>query len=260
MIKEYFSKLVHHWKLLLRDRAYVLSFLVGLLVIFGSLMLNGLASTYNDTTIYAPVGDLILDELPTYNLEFLFTWGFYLIIASIVCYPLFFKPEIVPFVLKTFGILLVVRSAFIVLTHFGPPEGFFYSDEIMGNGFIESTAIFRFRNDLFFSGHTSATFLAFLLFRGSLFRWLMLVGSFLMGATVLLMHVHYSIDVFAAFFIAYGVYAFSDAVFNNLNLRFKNRIKIHGWQAFQKRIQKMRERRALGKSAKVKKKDVIGVV
>jgi len=57
------------------------------------------------------------------------------------------------------------------------------------------------------------------------------------------MHVHYSIDVFAAFSIAYGVHAFSDKVFNHLNLRFKKKIRIYGWAAFQKRIARLRERR-----------------
>lgn len=259
MVKEYFSKLVHHWKVLLKDRAYFVSLLVGIVVIFAALFLNILVSAYKDGVSYAPVGDLLLENLPTYNLEFLFTWGFYIIIALICAYPLFKKPEVAPFTLKTFGILLIVRSAFIMLTHVGPPEGFFYDAQIMGSGFIESTAVFRFKNDLFFSGHTSTPFLAFLLYNKTRFKWAMLFASFLMGATVLLMHVHYSIDVFAAFFIAYGVYAFSDKVFNNLNLRFKKKIRIHGWKALQERLRGMRERRALKKVNKFKKKGVLKV-
>lgn len=257
MVKEFFSKLVHHWKVLLKDRAYVISLLMGFAVLFGAVVVNEFASTFKDASTYAPVGDLLLDGLPTYNLEFLFTWGFYGVLLAIIFYPLIFKPEIAPFVLKTFGILLLARSAFMILTNFGPPEGFFYNQEILINGAIESSSIFRYRNDLFFSGHTSTPFLAFLLFKNTKFKWFMLLASFVMAATVLLMHVHYSIDVFAAYFIAYGVYAFSDKVFNNLNLRFKNKIRIHGWKAFQERIIKLRERRALKKAEKVKEKQAL---
>ena len=74
-----------------------------------------------------------------------------------------------------------------------------------------------------------------------------------MAATVLFMHVHYSIDVFAAFFIAYGVYAFSDKVFNHLNLRFYKKIKLHGWSAFQKRLLKLAKKRDQRAFYKVKK-------
>lgn len=257
MVKEYFSKLVHHWKVLLRDRTYFISLVIGIIVIFGALIVSIWVSAYKDATFYAPVGDLILEQIPTMNLEFLFTWGFYSIIAMICAYPLFKKPELAPFTLKTFGILLLVRSAFIMLTHVGPPEGFFYQDQLLLNGAIESTAVFRFSNDLFFSGHTSTPFLAFLLFRKTRFRWAMLFGSFLMGATVLLMKVHYSIDVFAAFFIAYGVYAFSDRVFNNLNIRFNRKIKIHGWKALQEKLKGMRERRGIRKAGKLKKKGIL---
>jgi membrane-associated phospholipid phosphatase len=257
MVKEYFSQLAHHWKVLLRDRAYFVSLALGVVVIFAALIVSMLVSAYKDATFYEPVGDLLLEQLPTMNLEFLFTWGFYAIIGLICAYPLFRKPELAPFTLKTFGILLLVRSAFIMLTNIGPPEGFFYADQILKGGAIESTRIFRFANDLFFSGHTATPFLAFLLFRKSKFKWVMLAGSLLMGATVLLMKVHYSIDVFAAFFITYGVYALSDKIFNNLNLRFNRKIKIHGWKALQLKLRGMRERRALKKVNKLEKKGVL---
>jgi membrane-associated phospholipid phosphatase len=37
-------------------------------------------------------------------------------------------------------------------------------------------------------------------------RYLFLAWSVVFGATVLLGHLHYTIDVFAAFFITYGIY------------------------------------------------------
>lgn len=242
MIKEFFQKWIHHWKILFKDRTYVLSLVVGVLVYVGGQSIQHFASGYHDASAFPSVGDVILNRIPTYNLEFLYFWGFIIMITLLVIYPLFFKPEIVPFVLKTYGILLVIRTCFVILTNLGPPVGFFYAINHDVNPF--------FKNDLFFSGHVAAGFLAFLLLKDAkYYRWIFLLFSFVMAVTVLAMHVHYSIDVFAAYFITYGIYALSHKIFNDLNVRFKNRIRLHGWKAMQKRKER-RERKAIEKLIK----------
>lgn len=234
---EYFSELLYHWKILLKDRSFRLSMLAGALIFAFGHSMNKLASITHDAVQYEPVGDLILNFLPTYNLEYIFTWGIYILAVLTILYPLFVRPDIGPFLFKTFGILLLVRAGFIMLTHVGPPEGFFYGDDIE---FLSNPiSNFLFRNDLFFSGHVSIPFLTFLILKDSkYFKWFMLFGSILMAFTVLLMHIHYSIDVFSAFFITHGVYAMSDKIFNDLNKRFKMRLKRYGWIAFKKRLLK----------------------
>ena len=113
----------------------------------------------------------------------------------------------------------------------GPPHGFFFDSYKLGQNVIDDMI---FRNDLFFSGHTAFPFLAFLIFRDSWIRWVFLAGSLVQGTTVLLMHVHYSIDVVAAFFIAYGSYSICRKIFHPLNMRFATSIKLYGWDAVQK--------------------------
>ncbi|MBI4234797.1 hypothetical protein HY604_00690 [Candidatus Peregrinibacteria bacterium] len=235
-MKEYIYKLFYHWRILLRDYSFRLSCLAGIFIFALGYSMNKFASISHDGVDYEPVGDLILNFLPTYNLEYVFVWGFYILIALTVLYPLFFRPEIGPFLFKTFGILLFVRAGFIVLTHVGPPEGFFYGDGF--EFFSNPISNVFFRNDLFFSGHVSVPFLAFLILKDTKFKWLMLFGSILMAFTVLLMHIHYSIDVFSAFFITHGVYAISNKIFNDLNKRFKLRLKRYGWATFKKRLLK----------------------
>ena len=236
-----FKSSLEKWKILLSYRAFRVSIIVGALVLVGSYILTHFVSIYNDSSNYISVGDLILDNIPTYNLEFLFIWGIYFIVASIVFYVTVLRPEIVPFVMKTFGILFFVRCGFIILIHVGPPDGFFYESTFLQN--IDPINNLVFKNDLFFSGHTSIPFMAFLLIQRGVFRWLMLAGSIIMGATVLLMHVHYCIDVFAAFFITHGIYSLSNKIFNDLNLKFTNRIINVKFVKIQEKFSNYRERR-----------------
>lgn len=58
--------------------------------------------------------------------------------------------------------------------------------------------------DLFFSGHTGTLFLLFLLVENKYLKTIFLAATILVGSAVLLQHVHYSVDVFVAPFVAYG--------------------------------------------------------
>jgi hypothetical protein len=70
-------------------------------------------------------------------------------------------------------------------------------------------------NDLFFSGHTGLPFLIALIFWDHVYvRTLFLSSSVVFGVIVLLSHLHYSIDVFSAFFITYSIYHISLKLFH----------------------------------------------
>jgi hypothetical protein len=77
-----------------------------------------------------------------------------------------------------------------------------------------------FQNDMFFSGHTAIPFLGFLLFDGKI-RYFFLCGSICMGTVVLLMHLHYSIDVFSAFFITYCCYRVGNVLLEKIEPHIK---------------------------------------
>ena len=99
---------IYHWKVLLKDKAYLYSLLIGFAVLIGAYIVNHFTSVINDSYVYVSVGDFILDKIPTYNMEFFFTWGIYGLMAICFFYPILFKPEIVPFGLKTFGLLILL--------------------------------------------------------------------------------------------------------------------------------------------------------
>jgi hypothetical protein len=153
------------------------------------------------------VTDLVLDHIPAVNLGFIFSWGYLGFLIILTLYGVFYQPKKLHVAIIMFSLLILVRSISICLTHLAmPPEAI----PVDFPGIAEKM---RFQNDLFFSGHTSFPFLGFLIFKGKGIRTFTLIATIVMASTVLLMHQHYSIDVFAAFFITYGVYQFGRRIF-----------------------------------------------
>ena len=161
----------------------------------------------NVSTISVP--DLILDSIPAVNLSFLFIWGALLVGIVYVIYPLFFEPRKFHYAMGMLSLFILIRSSFIILTHLKSPIGMVSYSVPSYLGFLSYT------NDLFFSGHAGLPFLGFLVFGSPKIRYFMLISSIILAITVLLMHVHYSIDVASAYFITYGIYVIGKPLFNN---------------------------------------------
>lgn len=207
------------WRELLRDERYRISLLSGIALLLLSYVINYDASVYTSQVNVRSVGDLILDNIPTYDLSLFYFFGIILVEVIYYVYTIVFRPEILPFTAKTLAAFLILRSGFIILTHVGAPEGF-YDLPQLADQFGMSR--YFFVNDLFFSAHTGFPFLGALLFWDNKYlRYFLISMSIAQAATVLLMHVHYSIDVFAAYFITYTIYIVSDRIFKKLNISFK---------------------------------------
>lgn len=218
-MKLFFARWYRQWYELLSERKFRLSFFAALALLAAASYINYRAALYTDQIPVLSVGDLILDNIPTVDLNFMYTFGIYLSIFLVTFYPLIFKPEIAPFTGKTCAAFIIIRAFFISLTHLGAPEGYF---GLPGLEDQPGFAKFFYTNDLFFSGHAGFPFLGALLFwQNGFLRYFLIAMSMAQSVTVLFMHVHYSIDVFSAYFITYTIYILSDRVFNKLNLSFR---------------------------------------
>lgn len=166
---------------------------------------------YVTVTAGAKVPDLILDRLPAVDMSFLFVYGYMALIIAMFAQPVLFRVRTLHVVAIQFSLLLMLRSVFMIFTHLETPAG------SVAVGFPWFFEKLYFENDMFFSGHTAMPFLGFYLFRHSPFRYVFLVGAAVMGMVVLAMHLHYSIDVFGAFFMTYCSYRMGLRVIRKLD-------------------------------------------
>lgn len=134
------------------------------------------------------------------------TWlTFVLIYISIILFlfNIVRDPKKILIALQSYALMVIFRVIAMYLTPFNAPEKLILLDDpfvqIFGKGEILT-------KDLFFSGHTGTLFLLFLLSENKKLKIVFLISTILVGSAVLLQHVHYSVDVFAAPFVAYGAY------------------------------------------------------
>jgi len=208
----YFKKKFKEWRSEIFNHKYLIFF--SLLLVAIVIVIDIIAGNYvTYTANVKPVPDLILNHFGPYDLRILFVGAFLVIFSSLFIYPLFFRVKKLHIILIQFSFLLLLRSIFIIFTHLQTPV-----DAISGSfpGFLD---LLKFRNDLFFSGHVAFPFLGFWVFNeNKKVRYFFLISSILMAVTVLGMHQHYSIDVFAAFFITYGSYKMVEWTLKKFNL------------------------------------------
>jgi membrane-associated phospholipid phosphatase len=197
----YFNK----WKKDFKGNSFYI-FLSLLFFIFVGIM-NYFAGNFADRVGGVKIPDIILDNIPVFNISHLYVWGIFLTIGLLLFYPFIFRIKDFAYTFSQFSLLVLIRNFFIILNHFSSPEG------AINIVFPWPISAWAFNNDLFFSGHVGIPLLGFFIFKDSKMRWVFLISAIFMGATTLLAHRHYGVDVFAALFIAYGSYSLGKFIF-----------------------------------------------
>jgi hypothetical protein len=202
----------------LTDKNFLISLIIGMILLLGSLVINFYAGMYATEKASNSVTDIILSNIRVYDVDGIFIYGAILfwVFTGLLC---IFEPKRLPFTLKSIALFVVIRSVFISLTHIGP----FPMQMIMTSSKIMQK--FSFGADLFFSGHTGLPFLMALIFwQKKPLRWFFIISSIVFGAVVLLGHLHYSIDVLSAFFITYTIFHIAEILFKKDRQVFFNGI------------------------------------
>jgi len=199
-----------------QDKKFLSSYVLSILFLIFSLFINYYAGTYATNRESNPVTDIILSNTRAYDVDGIFIYGT-IIFWVVVAILLFQNARFVPFTLKSVSLFILIRSAFITMTHIGQ----FPERTTIASNFILNKI--SFGGDLFFSGHTGLPFLLALIFWKSKFwRYIFLASSIIFGTSVILGHIHYTIDVTSAFFITYGIYHLSQLLFSKDETVFKS--------------------------------------
>ncbi len=201
------------------DKRFLISIVSSLVLLLVSLVVNYYAGLYASVRASNPVTDLILSNIPVFDIDGIFIYGalWFWVLTSLLG---FIRPQWFPFSIKSIALFTLIRSVFVSLTHIGP-----FPNQII----ISPLSImhkFSSGSDLFFSAHTGLPFLMALIFWDHRnLRVFFLVCSVIFGVTVLLGHLHYSIDVLSAFFITYSIYHIARVVFKRDYEVFQNGLR-----------------------------------
>lgn len=202
-MNELLTRHKHYWS----QKKYRASAFVGFLLFLASLVTNRYASFYATAQASNPVTDLLLDNIPVMRVEWIVNDA--AVVFGLCMFGLIlWQPRRIPFILKSIALFIFVRSGFIIFTHLAPFPERVYLDP---NDLFQTLT---YGGDYFFSGHTGMSFLLALIYwQEKPVRYFCLAASALLSVGVILGHLHYSIDVLAAFFITYGIFVMAQRFF-----------------------------------------------
>jgi len=191
----------------------ILSLVKGVGLFILALVIQHYAYNYIDNRAeVTAVGDILLNNLPTVNLDFFIVQGA-LIFTFVLIILFVLYPRYIFFAIKALSLFLIIRSFFITLTHLGVNlHQTTLNTHALGFGLYDF--LYNAKNDFFFSGHVGSLFLFGLIFWAKpVWRYIFFIGSFIFGVSMILAHMHYSIDVFAAPFITYSIFIIAKNLF-----------------------------------------------
>jgi len=179
-------------------------FWLAIFILIIGIVLNQLFSIYilENNENLPILNDFILDKIPYFNCAIVYDVIVLFSIFLFIFYIAKYDKEKTIYFIYLFSILQFIRAFFIVLTPMGAPSN--------DAGLVDSAS---FIVGMYPSGHTGATFLAFLLAR----KWklLFLILSVLVISLLFLGRGHYSIDILSAILFSYAIFCFGERHLKN---------------------------------------------
>ena len=198
------------WKAELADKNFRNSFFVTVISTLITLLLFTNYRIYNETRIGVEIPDPFLSLFSPIDL----TWSTFILIYLGLITGLYFfiqRPRVLVHALLTYTILVLFRMLLMYSLPLESPHDIIS----LRDPFVEQfgTGI-PLDKDYFFSGHTATMFMMYLLIYTPVLKKIFLVGSTLVGLSVILQHTHYTVDVLVAPFVAYTSFRIALHVLN----------------------------------------------
>ena len=191
-----------NWSVFLRNKHFRNELIISVIILAFTLTSLAKFLNYVESRNGITLPDPILKLFNPVNLTWL---TFILIYFSIVLilFSLSTKPTKLIFVVQCYIMLIIIRIFMMYLMPLNPPESMILLNDPFVQFFGTGQPLTK---DLFFSGHTATIFLFYLVSEKNVYKAFFLIATVLVGTSVLVQHVHYSIDVASAPFFAYISY------------------------------------------------------
>lgn len=193
-----------NWKDFFSNKKNRIELIVSLILL--TMTLTGLANFVNFVENRKGVvfPDPILSLFNPIDLTWI-TFGLIYLSLIFAIVTLLKNPQRFLFALQLYTSMAVVRMIAMFLLPLEPPEKMI----LLKDPFVEFFGTGQtLTKDLFFSGHTATLFIMFLVSEHKTIKIIFLVTTIIVAFCVLLQHVHYTIDVFAAILFTYACYKF----------------------------------------------------
>jgi hypothetical protein len=201
-LNAFLESTVDNWKDLWNNPYKKNRFIIGTLVWLVVIFTLPYFFNYIEKRKGVVLNDLVLQELPPYDVSviiFSIIWG---MIALIVVRAIN-NPSIYITYSWTFIFICVARVITISLIPLNPPHGYIPLIDPLTGVFYGNNVISK---DLFFSGHVSTVLLIFLCLKKRSDKIIALMATVCIAGLLLVQHVHYTVDVVAAPFFVYALY------------------------------------------------------
>jgi len=195
------------WQQFLSNKKITLSF--WLLVFSGFLSVSLFSSfmCWNEGRLGYVFNDPILKLIPATDFSRV-TMALTLVPIVFGIIVIFRHPKNTVYFFYTAIFICILRTITLYLTPLDPPKGIIpLTDPVIENLFYGGKILLK---DLFFSGHTANLVVIGLLLENRKYQRFLFICAAIVGILLMVQHVHYSIDVFAAPFFA--IFAYKMAV------------------------------------------------
>ena len=207
-----FTELKKNWQEKLSDPNFRFLFMLSFIVLAFVLYWMTKFLLYNETRQGITLDDPLLSLFSPIKVTWI-TFGliYFGLITALI--SLSFYPDKLMLALQSYGLVALFRVTAMYFLPLNPPAHIIpLKDpvvELFGNGHT-------LLRDLFFSGHTATMFIFFLTAQNKTLKIIFLISTVLVGACVLVQHVHYTVDVVIAPFVTYTSYRIALLIDNKI--------------------------------------------
>lgn len=186
--------MLKNWRFFLKIFQFKKMLFIGLFLLIITLICFSFFLNFIEKREGLVINDYILNNIPAIDLSILIfgvVWSSS--ILSII--HLLKKPNLFLVFLWSYTFLCASRILTIGLVKLNPPKNLIPLVDPLTNFFYGGIFLTK---DLFYSGHTATMFLLYLCVENKMLKKILLVGTLVIGISVLIQHVHYTVDVIVA--------------------------------------------------------------